>query len=49
MKFKLNQHHDAADVQGAVAGLRAGGAPLQHEVADLMDASLARRVPESTP
>ncbi len=49
MKFKMNQHHDAADVRGAVAGLRAGGAPLQVEVADLMDAHLARRPPESTP
>ncbi len=49
MKFKLNQHHDAADVRGAIAGLREGGAPLQLEVADLMEAHLARRPPETTP
>ncbi|MGQ0801934.1 MAG: FMN-binding negative transcriptional regulator [Pseudomarimonas sp.] len=43
MKFKLNQHHPAADVRGAVNGLRRVGRPNEHEVADLMADRLARR------
>ena len=43
MKFKLNQHHPAADVLGAVAGLRGVARPNENEVADLMADRLARR------
>jgi len=43
MKFKLNQHHPAADVLGAIAGLRSVDRPNEHEVADLMADRLARR------
>lgn len=43
MKFKLNQHHPAADVQGAVDGLRSVDRPNESEVADLMADRLARR------
>lgn len=43
LKFKLNQHHPAIDVEGAITGLRGGGAPLQQEVADLMQSRLDRR------
>lgn len=43
LKFKLNQHHPAIDVEGAIAGLRAGGASLQSELADLMQSRLDRR------
>ncbi len=43
MKFKLNQHHPAADVLGAVEGLRSVDRPNELEVADLMVDRLARR------
>lgn len=43
LKFKLNQNHPEGNVRGAIEGLRRGGGPQQHEVADLMAARLARR------
>ncbi len=43
IKHKLNQHHGDASVEGAVAGLRNTGRPLDAEVADLMEASLRQR------
>lgn len=43
MKFKLNQHHPAADVQGAIDGLRAAAGVGQRELAELMADRLARR------
>jgi len=49
MAFKLNQHHDAADVQGAIDGLRRGGSEEQRQVAALMADRLARRQESSSP
>jgi transcriptional regulator len=47
LKFKLNQNHPAANVQGAAAGLEAQGAPQASEVAALMRERLARRTEET--
>lgn len=43
LKFKLNQHHPAANVEGAAAGLRRQADAQAHEVAALMLDRLARR------
>ncbi len=43
IKHKLNQHHGDASVEGAIAGLRATGRPLDTEVAELMQDSLRQR------
>ena len=43
VKFKLNQHHPAVDVEGAVAGLRTVGRPNEIEIAELMANRLAQR------
>lgn len=43
IKHKLNQHHPAANVEGAVRGLRGVGGEQANAVADLMADALARR------
>ncbi|HVW68528.1 MAG TPA: FMN-binding negative transcriptional regulator [Steroidobacteraceae bacterium] len=43
LKLKLNQNHPAANVLGAIAGLRETGSPEAAAVADLMEKELARR------
>lgn len=47
LKFKLNQNHPAANVQGAAAGLEAQSDPQAHEVAALMRERLTRRSEET--
>ncbi len=47
LKFKLNQHYPAVDVEGAIAGLRRRGSAGELEVADLMADRLARRQGET--
>ena len=42
LKFKLNQNHPAANIQGAIAGLAALQRPAADEVAALMAERLAR-------
>lgn len=43
IKHKLNQHHDADSVRGAVRGLRATGQAQAGEIAELMAAALVAR------
>lgn len=43
LKLKLNQNHPAANVTGAIAGLRASASPEAAQVAELMEKELARR------
>lgn len=43
IKHKLNQHHDGASIEGAIAGLRGRGDPGSAEVAAMMAAALAAR------
>lgn len=43
LKFKLNQNHPAANVRGAIDGLRSTGGPRENAVADLMQDRLQRR------
>lgn len=43
IKHKLNQHHERASVEGAIAGLRGRGDPGSVEVAALMASTLAAR------
>lgn len=43
LKFKLNQNHPAANVSGAIDGLRRTGGTQEQAVAALMQAYLARR------
>ncbi|MES5815253.1 FMN-binding negative transcriptional regulator [Pseudoxanthomonas sp. Soil82] len=46
LKFKLNQNHPPANVEGAIAGLRRQPGDAAAEVAALMADRLARRRPE---
>jgi len=48
MKFKLNQHHPAADVAGAIRGLRGVDRAGEREVAELMQSRLDRRGAKDT-
>jgi transcriptional regulator len=43
VKFKLNQNHPAANIEGAIAGLRAQGGADALEVAALMREALDKR------
>jgi transcriptional regulator len=43
IKHKLNQHHPAGNVEGAVIGLRAMQQPQSTEIADMMEAALFAR------
>ncbi|MBB5208626.1 FMN-binding negative transcriptional regulator [Chiayiivirga flava] len=43
LKFKLNQNHPAANVRGAIDGLRRTGSEREQAVADLMQSRLHRR------
>lgn len=43
LRFKLNQNHPAANVQGAIDGLRRTGGARERAVAELMEARLRRR------
>ena len=43
LKLKLNQNHPAANVAGAIAGLRGSGSPQEAAVAQLMEQELRRR------
>lgn len=43
IKAKLNQNHPAANVRGAIEGLRAAGSPDDLALASLMEEHLARR------
>lgn len=42
-KLKLSQNRAAADVGGVVQGLRAGGSPAQHALAEAMDKAAAMK------
>jgi transcriptional regulator len=48
LKFKLNQNHPAANVEGAAAALERSGEPLAAETAALMRERLARRASTET-
>jgi predicted FMN-binding regulatory protein PaiB len=49
LKFKLNQNHIAENVQGAIAGLSAGGSADARTIARLMQEALVKRGGKADP
>jgi transcriptional regulator len=49
INLKLNQHHPAEKVKGAVTGLRGTAQPVSHELATWMDLALQTREASSGP
>ena len=49
LKFKLNQNHIAENVQGAIAGLSAGGSADARTIARLMQEALVKRGDKADP
>ena len=49
LKFKLNQNHIAENVQGAIAGLSAGGSANARTIARLMQEALVKRGGKADP